>query len=434
MIPLTAWVPGQLEGIGMLLIKNGTIVSPKGAEKADILVKDGKISKVAPSISEQGAETIDASGLLIFPGIIDSHVHFRDPENTAKEDFSTGTSSALCGGVTVIMDMPNYRNPPTTTIAAFEAKRKIAAEKARCDYILRFGASETNQEEAAKSNAAQLKIFLADTKSELCCSREAAISHFNTFPKDKPVCVHAEDRGRIAERTGKYSEQSEVQDKLVSVLACEFALAEAKKANRRVHICHLTTAQEVEMCRACPKATYEITPNALFLSTGDVPSLKELCRINPPLRDKREQSALWRMLGEGTIIASDHAPHLIQHKLDGSPGFPGVGTLLPLMLNAVHDNRLTIEQIARMCCENPAHAFGLAGKGSLEAGKDADIVLVDMNKRWKITADNRLSKCGWTPFEGKEVFGKIEKVFLRGKLAYDGEKVLSKPGEGKELL
>ncbi len=433
MIPLTAWVPSRTEGIVMLLIKNGTVVSSRGAQKADVLIKDGKIAKVAQSIAEQGAETLDASGLLMLPGAIDSHVHFRDPENTSKEDFSTGTASALAGGVTVVMDMPNYRNPPTTTIDAYNAKRKIAAAKARCDYVLRFGASETNQKEAVESGASQLKLFLTDTKSELSCSREAAIAHFNSFSKDKPVCVHAEDRERIAERAEKFDEQAVVQDKLVSVLACEFALSEAKKAGRRVHICHLTTAQEVEMCRACPKATYEITPNALFLSTDDVPSLKELGRINPPLRNKREQAALWKILGDDTIIASDHAPHLVSHKLEGSPGFPGVGTLLPLMLNAAHDGRLELSQVARMCSENPAKAFGLPGKGAIEAGKDADIVLVDMNKSWKITADNRLSKCGWTPFEGQVVFGKIEKVLLRGKPAYDGEKVLSKPGEGKEI-
>ena len=434
MIPLTAWVPSEREGVGMILIKNGVIVSSKGEEKADLLMNDGKIVKVAHSISESGADAIDATGLLILPGAIDSHVHFRDPENTSKEDFSSGSSSALCGGVTTVMDMPNYRNPPTTTISAYNEKRKIVSAKARCDYVLRFGASETNQEEAAESGASQLKMFLTDTSSELSCSREAAVKHFKAFPKEKPICVHAEDSERIAKRLDKFSEQSQVQDKLASQIACQFSIDEAKKAGRRVHICHLTTSQEVEMCRAYPKATYEITPNALFLSTDDLPTLKELGRINPPLRDKREQSALWRMLGDDTIIASDHAPHLVSHKLGGSPGFPGVGTLLPLLLNAVHEKRLTIEQVVRMCCENPSHAFGLKGKGSITAGKDADIVLIDMSKSWKITADNRLSKCGWTPFEGKEVFGKIEKVFLRGKLAFDGEKVLSKPGEGKELF
>jgi len=419
----------------MILIKGGTLVSSKGEQKADLLIDKGKIVKVAPSISESRAQIINAAGLHVLPGIIDSHVHFRDPENTAKEDFSTGTASALAGGVTTIMDMPNYRNPPTSTIAAYNEKRKIAAEKARCDYVLRFGATETNVEEAAKSGAPQLKIFLADTKSELGCSREALIRHFAAFPKDKPICVHAEDQERIAARAGKFEEQSKVQDKLVAQLACEFAVSEAKKAGRRVHICHLTTAPEVETCRSYSGATYEITPNALFLSTDDLPTLGSLGRINPPLRDRREQVALWRMLGDDTIISSDHAPHLVAHKLDGSPGFPGTGTLLPLLLNAVHDGKLPISQVVRMCCENPARAFRLSQKGGLEAGMDADVVLVDINKSWKITADNRLSKCGWTPFEGRQVFGKIVSVFLRGKLAYDGEsgQVLSKQGEGKEL-
>jgi len=418
----------------MILIKNGQIVSSAGLSRADLLIDGGKIKKIGASLCAGGADVVDAAGLLLLPGAIDPHVHFRDPENISKEDFSTGSSSALAGGVTTVMEMPNYRNPPTTSIAAYREKRKIVAAKARCDYVLRFGASETNQAEAAKSGASQLKMFLTDTKSELSCSPQAAIAHFKAFPKDKPVCVHAEDRDRIAERAGKFKGQSDVQDKLVSQLACEFALKESEKVGRRVHICHLTTAKEMAMCRQHKKATYEITPSHLFLSTDDLPSLAALGRINPPLRDKREQALLWRMLGGDTIMGSDHAPHLVAHKLEGAPGFPGVGTMLPLMLNAVHENKLGIEQVARMCCENPAAAFGLAQKGRLVSGMDADMVLVGMNEQWKITADNRFSKCGWTPFEGRTVYGRIRKVYLRGSLAYDGESVLSKPGSGKELI
>jgi dihydroorotase len=417
----------------VILIKGGRVASSSGATEADILIERGRVKKVAPSLSADGAEVVDAAGLLVLPGAIDPHVHFRDPENTSKEDFSTGSSSALAGGVTTVMDMPNYRNPPTTTAAAYNEKRKIAAAKARCDYVLRFGASETNAQEAAQSGAPQLKMFLSDTKSELCCTRQAALEHFRLFPKDKPICVHAEDRDRIAERAGKFSEQSEVQDKLVSQLACEFALSESEKAGRRVHICHLTTAKEVEMCRQHKRATYEITPSHLFLSTEDLPVLSSLGRINPPLRDKREQAALWKAIGLDTMIGSDHAPHLVSHKLEGAPGFPGVGTLLPLLLDAAHQKRLDLAQVVRMCCENPADAFGLAQKGRIAAGKDADLVLVAFDESWKITADNRLSKCGWTPFEGRQVFGKIRGVYLRGSLAYDGESVISKPGQGKEL-
>ena len=415
----------------MILIKNGKVVSPSGIVSADILIKGEKIAKVGRQLSFSGAKVVDAAGLFILPGAIDPHVHFRDPENISKEDFSTGSSSALAGGVTTVMDMPNYRNPPTTTIAAYRMKRKIASAKARCDYVLRFGASETNFAEAAKSGAPQLKMFLCGTKSELSCSRDAAIRHFKSFPKQKAVCVHAEDGERIAQRAGRHKQ---VQDKLSSQLACEFALREAGRLGRRVHICHLTTALEVEMCRRYRNATYEITPNALFLSTEDLKSLRELGRINPPLRGRRESAALWRKIGPDTIIGSDHAPHLIAHKLQGAPGFPGVGTMLPLMLDAAHHRRLSLEQVCRICSFNASRAFNLPGKGSLAAGYDADIALVDMGRKWKITADNRLSKCGWTPFEGREMHGKIESVFLRGKLAYDGENVTAKRGQGRELI
>ncbi|MEM2138251.1 MAG: amidohydrolase family protein, partial [Candidatus Anstonellaceae archaeon] len=362
--------------MSLILIKGGKIVTPDAIISSDLLIEDEKITKVARTISAHGAETIDASGLLILPGAIDAHVHFRDPEDTSKEDFSTGTASALAGGVTTIMDMPNYRNPPTTSIAAYKAKQSIAASKARCDYLLRFGASESNFAEAAQSGAPQLKIFLTDTSSELGCSNEAAIKHFQSFPKEKPVCVHAEDRRLIAERSKKYSLHHEIRDTKVAQVACEFALREAGKLGRRVHICHVTTALELEMCRQYSNATYEITPNHLFLSQADLKRLSELGKINPPLRTHLDQKALWDSLNDDTIIASDHAPHLISHKREGAPGFPGVGTLLPLMLNAAHEKRLTLQQVVRMCSCNPAKAFSLSAKGSLLPTFDADIVLV----------------------------------------------------------
>ena len=418
----------------MIIIKGGHLVTPLTITETSLLADDeGKITRIGRSISAPGAEVVDANGLFIMRGAIDAHVHFRDPEDTKKEDFSTGSASALAGGVTTVIDMPNYRNPPTTSIAAYEEKRKIAQRKARCDYQLRFGASEHNQKEAAESGAPSLKIFMTDTHSELRCSKEAAIAHFRSFPKNKPVCVHAEDWERIEERQKKFHAHEKIRDKIAAHVATEFALNEARKQGRRVHICHATTGIEIEMCRHYPRATYEVNPAYLYLSVADLKKLGPLGKCNPPLRDKREQAALWRSLNDDTIIASDHAPHLLQQKMEGASGFPGVGTMLPLMLNAVHEKRLTFPQVVRMCAFNPAQAFKLAGKPLFGLNADADFVLVDMKKKWKITAENRLSRCGWTPFEGKEVYGRIEMVFLRGKLAYDGENVISKPGEGKEV-
>lgn len=418
----------------MILIRGGQIVSGGKIARSDVLIDGGKIVKVSRGIEENSHDVIEAGGKFLLPGAIDSHVHFRDPESTSKEDFSSGSASALAGGVTSIMDMPNYRNPSTTTIAAYREKMALAMKKCRCDFLLRFGASETNFSEAEKSGAPQLKIFMTDTGSELSCSREATARHFATFPKNKPVCVHAEDRSRIAERAGKFSSQEEVQDKAGAIAACQFALEEAAKTSRRVHICHLTTAKEVDLCRLHPNATYEITPNHLFLTSADAEQMRALGKINPPLRDLQEQKALWRKLGKDTIIASDHAPHLVAHKVDGAPGYPGVGTLLPLLLDSAKQGRLTLPQVVLMACHNPAAKFGIANKGFIKAGMDADISLVDMGAKWKISADNRLSKCGWTPYEGREVYGRIEKVFLRGELAYDDGQALARPGFGIPLV
>ncbi|MCX8175353.1 MAG: dihydroorotase [Candidatus Micrarchaeota archaeon] len=423
----------------MIVIKGSRVVTHDSIIAADIVIgDDGKIATMGRGMRAARSERVEAEGLFALPAAIDSHVHFRDPEDVSKEDFSTGSASALCGGVAAIMDMPNYRNPPTTTVSAYRQKLQIASSKSRCDFLLRFGASEHNQQEAAESGAPQLKVFLTDTKSELSCSKQAAISHFRAFPREKPVCVHAEEQSRIEERQKHYRAHEKIRDKLVARYASEFVLEQARKLNRRVHLCHLTTALEIEMCRQLPNVTYEINPAHLFLSISDLKRLGFLGKVNPPLRDRREQALLWRCIGEDTIIATDHAPHLISHKLEGAPGFPGVGTMLPLMLNAVRQRRLTLEQVARICSYNPARAFRIFSKGEISAGADADIVLVDMKKRWKITAENRLSKCGWTPFEGWEVRGSIEKVFLRGTLAYEGDgkgggEVLAKPGFGREM-
>jgi dihydroorotase len=332
-----------------------------------------------------------------------------------------------------LVGIQDAHNPPTTTKAAYEAKRATVSQKALCDYVLRFGASETNFWEAATSGASQLKIFMTDTHSELSCSKSAVMKHFKSFPSASPICVHAEDREMIAEGEKKHSTHEQIRNALVSQSACKFVLEEAAKSGRRVHLCHLTTGAEISMVRKHPNASHEINPAHLYLSAEDLPSLGANGKVNPPLRPQSEQLKLWSSIGKDSIIASDHAPHLPKHKEAGAPGFPGVGTMLPLMLQAVHQRRLSLQDIARICCLNPARAFGLKTKGLLAKGMDADIVLVNMKEGWKISADNRLSKCGWTPFEGKEVYGKIESVFLRGKLAYDGENITGKPGSGNEL-
>ena len=420
----------------LIVFKGGRIVTPQGVRRADVLVdsRSGKIIRISSHILSKGARAINCHGLLILPGAIDPHVHLRDPEDTSKESFSTGTASALAGGVTTVIDMPCYRNPATTTISAYNKKRAIARKRCRCDYQIRFGASEHNQKEAVRSKAPSLKVFLTDTGSELSCSYASAARHFAAFPKEKPICVHAEDDARIALRKLSYLEHEKVRDKAAAQIACEKALRLATRAgHRRIHLCHLTTAIEVDLCRKHPNATYEITPAHLHLCIDDLRDLGFLGKVNPPLRDRTEMKRLWRKIGDDTIIASDHAPHLPSQKKMGAPGLPGVGTLLPLMLQAAHTRKISMPRLVRICSYNAAAAFSLSGKGEIAEGKDADIVLVDMAKKWRISAKNRLSRCGWTPYEGMDVYGKIEEVYLRGKLAYDGRHVTSKAGNGREV-
>jgi len=419
-----------------IVFKGGKIATPQGVRRADVLVdgRSGKILRISSHILSKGVRAINCSGLVILPGAVDPHVHLRDPEDTSKESFSTGTASALSGGVTTVIDMPCYRNPATTSLSAYSRKRALAKKKCRCDYQIRFGASEKNQREAARSGSPSLKVFLTDTGSELSCSYAAAARHFASFPKEKPICVHAEDNARINARKLRYVEHEKVRDKVAAQIACEKALKLASRAgNRRIHMCHLTTGKEVDMCRKHKNATYEINPAHLHLCIDDLRDLGFLGKVNPPLRDRTEMLRLWRKIGEDTMMASDHAPHLPSQKKLGASGLPGVGTLLPLMLHAVHRRKLTLPLLARITSYNAARAFMLSGKGEIAEGNDADMVLVDMAKKWRISAKNRLSKCGWTPFEGMDIYGKIEGVYLRGRLAYDGRRVLSKAGNGKEV-
>ena len=419
-----------------MLIKNCRIVKPGGITHGSILFSEGKIRKIG---KVEGEPSIDAKGILLFPGLIDPHVHLRDPGSPHKEDFFTGTCAALAGGFTTVMDMPEYSNPPTITQKAMREKEVLASKKAVCDFHVRMGASGNNFDEIKQASPASLKFFTAETKSPLTITDYSIISRlFSEFPCQKPICVHAEDQGVIDALSKKYSDYPRIRGPLASAFALAKLLALHKEYGRRLHICHISTQLELELLKDAGKGvTWEVTPHHLFMDIRDYGRLGAFAKTNPPLRSPQDRAALWKNLDRLGMIGTDHAPHTRGEKESESPpsGIPGLETAFPLLLDACLKGKMRATRLAELCSKNPATAFGIKGKGELAPGFDADFVLVDPLETTTIRGDSLFTKCKWSPFEGRKLKGRIKRVFLRGTEVYrDGEGILAKPGYGKRVI
>lgn len=346
-------------------------------------------------------------------GIIDVHVHLRDPEATHKEDFYTGSCAALAGGVVTVLDMPN--NPsPTVNRGALEEKIHVAEKKAVCDYGLYLGADQENfgKHPQIVKEICGLKIYLDSTHGPLLINDLLTLmKHFESWPGGKPICVHAEDSSVL---------------KVIGLVAVY---------QKPVHFCHISQVSEIAAIQMAKEAnlpvTCEVTPHHLFLTEGDGAQLETFGIMKPPLRKKDNQEALWKGINDGIvdIIASDHAPHTKEEKLGENPpfGVPGLETTLPLLLTAVADGRLTMEKLIELTSTNPAKIF------SLVQAKDASYVIVDLEQKWEIPQGGFQTKCDWSPFSDFRVQGRVKEVWMRGQKAWDGEKVLVQPGFGQRI-
>jgi carbamoyl-phosphate synthase/aspartate carbamoyltransferase/dihydroorotase len=343
--------------------------------------------------------------------LIDVHVHLRDPGGTHKEDFHTGTEAALAGGVTAVLDMPN-NSPPTTDGETLRRKAEIASQKAVCDFGFYLGATDDNTARCAELSrqVAGLKIYLGETYGPLRVSNLASLlRHFQHWPATTLIAVHAENL----------------------TPACVIALSWIY--DRPVHICHVSRKAEVELIRMAKerkaKVTCEVTPHHLFLTEADQRRLGSFACVKPPLGTTADRAALWANLDAVDVVASDHAPHTIAEKEGPAPppGVPGLETTLPLLLTAVADGRLSWERLIELTSETPARIFGLKRD-------EMTCVEVDPDDRYILDGSSLRTKCGWTPFEGMTVRGRVVRVYVRGVLAYADGQVLVPPGFGRALF
>ncbi|MFZ2456508.1 MAG: dihydroorotase [Candidatus Altiarchaeia archaeon] len=431
-----------------LVIKNGKVVLPERTYTGDILIDGGKIEKIGKNLS--AGEVIDARGKYVLPGLIDAHVHFREPGGSNKEDWLTGSSAAAAGGVTCVLEMPNTQ-PPTVTKELLYQKRKFA-RRSLVDYGFHFGASTGNIDELRKiDRIASVKFYMGSTTGSLLVESDAILFEQLSVlaERDIPATVHAESENMISYLTKKLRAQSrddaeaysEARPNMSAADAVNRILSLTKLAKNRVHLCHISTKEElgvIGIYRKNMPLTSEASPHHLFLTREDYKTLGTLAKTNPPMRSKEDRAALWKAIREGAIdiIATDHAPHSLESKSQGiwdaPSGVPGLETMLPLLLNEVNKGGLNMRQLVHLTAENPARIFSIKNKGCIKAGYDADLVIADMSLAKKVDDGKLFTKCGWSPFAGRELKGWPVTTIVRGNIVYD-EGIIHK-NRGAEVL
>jgi len=434
-----------------LIVRGGTCGTPAGIHPCDIAIRDSRIVALGALGSAEAVETIDATGLTILPGVIDTQVHFREPGMEHKEDLETGTRGAVLGGVTAVFEMPNTK-PATTNRAALEDKFERAKGRAWCDHAFFVGATEENADELGElellPGAAGVKMFMGSSTGDLLVSESSAVAKVLANGVRR-VSVHSEDEQRLKQRYSLVANGADVamhptwRDVTTAVDNTVRLLELAAQAHRRVHVLHITTADEMDvLARHKDFATVEVTPQHLTLAAPDCyERLGSRAQMNPPVRDEHHRQALWRALDQGVVdvLGSDHAPHTLEEKQRPYPqspsGMTGVQTLLPIMLDHVNAGRLSLERLVDLASAGPARIFNISRKGRIAVGYDADLAIVDLKAKRTITDDWIASRAGWTPYDGVEVTGWPISTIVRGKhVVRDGELVGSPIGEPVRFL
>ena len=425
------------------LIQGGTLVNEGQSFEGSIIVEDGRISQILQGHTTPEAsfdEIIDASGCFVLPGIIDDHVHFREPGLTEKADIDTESRAAAAGGVTTYFDMPNTV-PQTTTIEALEEKQALAREKSHVNYAFFFGATNSNTELFAQLDPHRvpgIKLFMgSSTGNMLVDHREVLERIFSTSPL--PIMTHCEDTAIInrnmAEAKQKYGDDPKVthHPEIRSEEACyestRLAVELAKQYGARLHVAHLTTEKELQLFGNDTHITAEATVSHLYFCDRDYNALGTRIKCNPAIKTQRDRDALREALNDGriTVVGTDHAPHLLSQKEGGcaraASGMPMIQFSLVTMLELVDQGVLTIERLVELMCHNPARLFEVSQRGYLREGYQADIVLVRPGAGWTVTKDVIQSRCGWSPMENHMYLWRVDRTICNGHTVYQQGRV-----------
>jgi dihydroorotase len=426
-----------------LVIRGGKVYVDGGFKDLEVGILDGKIEDIGPNLGD-AREVVELKDEVVYPGFIDSQVHFREPGLTGKEDLESGSKAAALGGVTTFFEMPNT-NPSTTTKESIEVKVNIAKEKSYVNFAFFMGATGDNIEELRKVSGLEgccgIKIFLGSSTGSLLLYEKNAL--LEVFKETKGmISCHSENEEMLKERKPMLENSTSAHDhakwrNVETALSSTMRLIDiAREAGRKVHVLHISSKDEMEfLAKNKDACTVEALPQHLTLYAPDCyDRLGTYAQMNPPIRSIEHREGIWQGVLNGTVdvIGSDHAPHLRSEKDRGYPnspsGMPGVQTIVPLMLDYVAQGKISDSDIVRLMCERPSELFSL-NKGQIKKGFDADFTIVRKNDSWVVKDEDQASKCGWTPFNGKEMNTKIVSTIVGGEIVMKDGKLLKRAGK-----
>lgn len=419
------------------LIKNAQVVFPNRVAEANILIDGGKIVAIDAPAIVSADQVVDASGLVLFPGLIDDQVHFREPGLTHKEDLRTASQACAAGGVTSFLEMPNTK-PSAVNQTLIEDKYSLAAAKSVVNYGFYIGASTGNvQDLKGAVGVPGIKIFIGSSTGDLLVDDQEALERI--FAETSlPICAHCEDEKTVNENMSRLppdrnvSDHSRVRDHRAAYIATKRALDLAYRHKHRFHVLHLSTAPEIELVKDHRNLiTCELCPHHWYFSIDDYERLGTLIQMNPSIKTKHDTEELWKALVQGSIqvVATDHAPHTLEEKKQAYPaspsGLPAVENYFALLLDRASRGECTWTQIASWTSDAPARVWGIVGKGRIEVGYDADLVLVDPNLDKTIRNEEQFTKVKWSPWNGVTLRGWPVKTFVGGQVVFEHGRIVN---------
>ncbi|WP_349364175.1 MAG: dihydroorotase [Roseitalea porphyridii] len=429
------------------VLKGGTVVNHDGTGMRDVGITDGRIAAIGTIDAAAAGAVIDCTGLHVLPGVIDSQVHFREPGLEHKEDLETGSRAAVLGGVTTVFEMPNTK-PLTVTEEALADKIDRATRRMHCDFAFWVGGTHQNAaivgELERLPGAAGIKVFMGSSTGDLLVEDDEGVAAILRNTRRR-AAFHSEDEYRLRERQGERVEGDPAshpvwRDVEAALQSTHRLVRIARQAGARIHVLHISTAEEIEFLAGHKDvASCEALPNHLTFTADDYATRGTLIQMNPPIREARHREGLWKGIAQGVVdvLGSDHAPHTLAEKQQPYPaspsGMPGVQYLVPIMLNHVHQGRLTLERLVDLTSHGQQRLFGIARKGRIAKGYDADFTIVDLKRTETIRHADAGSKAGWTAFDGVDVTGWPVGTIVRGaRVMWEGEIVT--PSQGEKVL